>query len=101
MPQLLTACVLCQANRGRAGLWARFAVGAQPALPPPQHPELLRAFADALSAPEWAGAPMEALIYDAYGSPWLQALLTALAPNRRGVLHRSTVIVDFLSACDA
>ena len=63
-------------------------MGAQLAPPPPQHPELLRAFADALSAPEWAGPPMEALIYDAYGSPWLQALLTALAPDRRGgVLH--------------
>ena len=29
-------------------------------------------------------------MYDAYGSPWLQALLTALAPDRRGALQRCT-----------
>ena len=97
MWQVLTASVLCQANRGRAGLSARFRVGAQPQPPPPRHPELLRAYADALSAPEWAGAALDALVYDAYGSPWLQALLTALAPDRCGVSHQCKTSACYLS----
>jgi len=53
--------------------------------PPPRHPTLLRAFAGALQAPEWADGQLEALIFDAHGGPWLQALLTALAPDRRAL----------------
>ncbi|KAK9838453.1 hypothetical protein WJX81_000207 [Elliptochloris bilobata] len=74
-----------QAKQGRAGLSARFGVGAPVPPPPPQHPELLRGFADALGSAEWAGAATEALIYDPYGGPWLQALLTALARDREAL----------------
>ncbi len=60
--------------------------GRDAAAPPlPRHPALLRAFAGELQAPEWAGGQLEALIFDAHGGPWLQALLTALAPDRRAL----------------
>ncbi len=73
-----------QAKRGGPALSVRFGRDAALA-PPPRHPALLRAFAGALQTPEWADGQLEALIFDAHGGPWLQALLTALAPDRRAL----------------
>jgi hypothetical protein len=44
----------------------------------PRHPHLLALFPNALLSAEWSAPNLEELLYHAYGSPWLQALLGAL-----------------------
>ena len=47
-----------------------------------RHPELLALFSDALLSRAWPAPQLEELLYHAYGSPWLQALLAALQGQR-------------------
>ena len=60
------------------------------------HPQLLARFADALLSSAWSRAQLEELLYHAYGSPWLQALLTALAGQGCAPFH---LMDPWLSDC--